>query len=308
MNSATTARHFTWFMMLGLFWGVSPSVYKHLSVIGMPVSHTIFWTGFGVGVIMLLGSWWRAGVQLPSREVAIYGATCALLMNIPFGVNLFLAGHVPPTELAIIITLSPFCNYVLALFTGAELATPRRLGAIVFGFLSTLVLILSREGMLSGQISWWLISSLSIPVLYMAYNAYAAKRSPPVADIWQLGAMESLFSALWVLPVMLLIDWPGQPQHPTLWQHWILPAVTLMWVVERLAYFILIREKGAVYTVQATYVSTPCAVVISALVFGGVTDVWLWVSLALLMVALWLNNTGRSTVTLMPTNPESHSG
>jgi hypothetical protein len=44
--------------------------------------------------------------------------------------------------------------------------------------------------------------------------------------------------------------------------------------------------------VQATYVSTPVAVVISAVLFGGVTDTWLWVSLALLMVALWLNNTG----------------
>jgi hypothetical protein len=41
-------------------------------------------------------------------------------------------------------------------------------------------------------------------------------------------------------------------------------------------------------------------------VFGGVTDYWLWVSLALLMVALWLNNTGRTTAVMSPINPESH--
>jgi drug/metabolite transporter (DMT)-like permease len=288
----TSHRHFTWFMLLGLFWGVSPSVYKHLATIGMPVTHTIFWTGLGVGLIMLGVSLWRDGLRLPRRDVAVYGAACAFLMNIPFAINLFLAGHVPPTELAIIITLSPFCNYLLALFTGVESATPRRLIAIVFGFLSTLVLILSREGTLSGQISWWLVASLSIPLLYMAYNGYAAQFFPKNADTWSLGAMESLFSALWILPVLLVIDWPGQPQHPSLVQHWILLAVTMMWVVERVAYFILIRAKGAVYTVQATYVSTPVAVIISALLFGGVTDTWLWISLALLMVALWLNNTG----------------
>ena len=75
-------------------------------------------------------------------------------------------------------------------------------------------------------------------------------------------------------------------------QYWVLGAVVLMWVVERMAYFILIRDKGAVYTVQATYVATPAAVVIAGVFFGGTQDVWLWVSLAILMMALYLNNSG----------------
>jgi hypothetical protein len=77
-----------------------------------------------------------------------------------------------------------------------------------------------------------------------------------------------------------------------------------MWVVERIAYFTLIRDKGAVYTVQATYVATPAAVVIAAVIFGGTQDIWLWVSLALLMVALYLNNTGRG-LTQSSTQPSS---
>jgi hypothetical protein len=39
--------------------------------------------------------------------------------------------------------------------------------------------------------------------------------------------------------------------------------------------FTLIRDKGAVYTVQATYVATPAAVAIAALFFGGASDLWL---------------------------------
>ena len=38
---------------LGLFWGVSPSAYKHLGDIHMPPTHTVFYTGIGVGIIML---------------------------------------------------------------------------------------------------------------------------------------------------------------------------------------------------------------------------------------------------------------
>ena len=48
----TSPRHFSYFMLLGLFWGISPSVYKHLANINMPVSHTIFVTGIGVGALM----------------------------------------------------------------------------------------------------------------------------------------------------------------------------------------------------------------------------------------------------------------
>ncbi len=288
----TPLRHIVWFAALGLFWGVSPSVYKHLADIAMPVTQTIFWTGLGVGILMLAIELWRSGFASFNRELLVYGAICALLLNIPFGLNLFFAAHVPPTELAIIITLSPFFNYLLALLTGSEIATPRRLMAILFGFLSTLVLILSREETLSGQVSWWLIASLSIPLLYMVYGAYNARFAPKRASTVALGAFESLFSAAWVLPVMLVFEFPGGTGQPTLAQHWILVAVSFMWVVERLAYFTLIRETGVVYTVQAVYVSTPIAVIISAVLFGGVTDLWLWISLALLMVALWLNNTG----------------
>jgi drug/metabolite transporter (DMT)-like permease len=288
----TSPRHFLWFLSLGLFWGISPSVYKHLSNVGMAATHTIFVTGLGVGLLM----WALAALQGKGRipwAVHRYGAICAFLMNLPFGLNLFLAAHVPPTELAIVITTSPFFNYLLALVTGWEQATARRLLAIAAGFASTVVLILTREGMLSGHISWWLISSLAVPILYCVYNAYAARALPRGADTIQLGAAESVWSGIWILPVLLVVAPFGGAGQPALFHYWILGAVVLMWVVERIAYFTLIRDKGAVYTVQATYVSTPTAVIIAAVFFGGVQDVWLWVSLALLMVALYLNNTVR---------------
>jgi drug/metabolite transporter (DMT)-like permease len=287
----TAPRHFLWFMALGLFWGVSPAVYKHLSNIGMPVTHTIFVTGIGVGVVLWAMAAAKGKVMIP-WSVQRYGAICAFLMNLPFALNLYLAAYVPPTELAIIITTSPFFSYLLALVTGWEQATPRRLMAIAAGFTSTLVLILSREGMLQGQWSWWLIASLGVPLLYCVYNFYGARAAPTTADTLHLGAVESVWSGIWVLPVMLVVAPFGAAGQPSLAAYWVLGFMILMWVVERIAYFILIREKGAVYTVQATYVSTPAAVIISGVMFGGVQDPWLWLSLALLMVALYLNNTG----------------
>ncbi len=300
------SRHFLYFMTLGLFWGVSQSAYKHLSGINMPPTHTIFYTGIGVGIIMLAMAIWRKGFRGLDQRVIGYGFVCAALMNVPFAINLFLSSRVPPTELSIIITMSPFFNYLLALITGHENATGRKLLAILLGFLSTLVLILSRQGTLSGTISWPLVSAMAIPMLYCAYNTFAAHAWPAGADTIQAGAFESLWSGVLILPFLLWFTPFGGPETPTLAQHWVLLAITLMWVVERVVYFSLITEKGAVYTVQATYVSTPASVIIGALFFGGVTDIWLWVSLGILMVALWFNNTGSVEHPLPPTNPESH--
>jgi drug/metabolite transporter (DMT)-like permease len=299
----TSPRHFAYFMSLGLFWGISPSFYKYLANINMHWSQTILITGLGVGVLMWLISAWKSGTFLLDRSVLRYGAVCAFLMNMPFAVNLYLARYVPPTELSIVITTSPFFSYLLALATGGEAATGRRLLAIAAGFASTLVLILSREGMLQGEVSWWLVASISVPILYTLYNAYGGHAWPDKADALKAGAAESMFSGLFALPLVLLLAPIGGEGSPALSGYWIMLPLVAMWVVERIAYFTLIRDKGAVYTVQATYVSTPAAVIIAAVFFGGVQDKWLWVSLALLMVALYLNNTGRP-VTPEPT-PQS---
>jgi drug/metabolite transporter (DMT)-like permease len=301
-----SSNHFLNFMLLGLFWGISPSFYKHLTEIKMPEMHTIFWTGMGVGLIMLCASFYRTGLKGVDKRLIIYGFGCAALMNIPFAINLYLAGFVPPTELAIIITMSPFFNYIVSVIARHESTSPRKLLAIFLGFLSTLVLILSRQGTLSGSISWPLIFSISIPVLYCAYNSFAARAWPKGADTIQAGAFESLWSGLIILPFLLWFQPFAAPGVPTFTQHWPLLLITLMWVVERVVYFALITQKGAVYTVQATYVSTPAAVIIGALFFGGGTDIWLWVSLAILMVALWFNNTEHKEVISPAVNPESH--
>lgn len=298
-------RHFYYFIALGLFWGISPSLYKHLADIGMPWSHTMSFTGLGVGVAMYAIAGLKSGQWNPGSSLIRYGALCGLLMNMPFGINLFLANHVPPTELAIMITMSPFFNYLLALATGWENAALRRLLAIGFGFASTAILILSREGMISGSVSWWLISAVSIPLLYCVYNSYAARAWPKGADTLMAGAMESLWSGLIGLPFVV---WSAALTGNTgpAWSHYaVLLAACLMWIVERIAYFKLISEKGAVYTVQATYISTPTAVVIAAVFFGGAGDSWLWLSLGLLMAALYLNNSGRAVTPSTATHPSA---
>lgn len=285
-------RHIVYFLALGLFWGLSPSLYKVMGEARVPVTHIIVYTGLGVGLALGLVALAMTGRLDLRREVAVYGLICAALMNLPFGLGLLFARHVPPTELAIIMSLAPFCNYLVALVFGRENPVPRKLLAIAVGFASSAILILTRQGTIAGEISWWMIASFSGPVMYTAYNWYAAANWPKDADTMSVGAVESVASGLIVVPLLIAVAPPWAADIPAAFAYWSVVAATVMWIVERIAFFTLIRDKGAVYTIQAVYVATPAAVIFAAIFFGGASDVWLWLSLAILMLALWLNNTG----------------
>lgn len=283
-------RYFLYFIVLGLFWGLSPSLYRAMAVEAVPVSHVIAYSGLGVGAALAAVGWAVNRRLNFGAGVLRYGFICAALMNVPFAMSLFYSHHVPPTELALIMSTAPFFNYGVALLTGRESAAPRKLVAMAVGFVSSAILILSRDGMLAGHMSWWMLAAFSGPIMYTAYNWYAARHWPEGADTMSVGAAESTWSGLMAMPFLLVLAPPWSPDIPALPAYWSVLAATLMWIAERIAFFTLIRDKGAVYTIQAVYVATPAAVIFAALFFGGGSDAWLWVSLAVLMLALWLNN------------------
>ena len=290
----TSSRHLFYFICLGLFWGLSPSLYTRWGRDGIPVSHVIFWTGIGVGIVLSAMAWFRYGKVTFTKAIHFYGIGCALLINIPFGFSIYLAKHVPTTELALAISTSPLVSYALALLRGRETATLRRLAAIGLGLVSSAILIVTRNGMLSGHVSVWLVAAFALPFLYALYNWFTGVYWPENTDTLSIGASESFWSAIVVLPLFFLLAPPWSADNPPLWIYWSVAAAIIMWVMERIAYFTLIKEKGPVYTVQAVYLSTPTAVIFAALFYGGGLDIWLWLSLAILMGAIYLNNSGQA--------------
>jgi drug/metabolite transporter (DMT)-like permease len=284
--------HLLWFITLGCFWGLTPSLYKLMGEHGLPITHIIVYTGLIVGVALALLPLAR-GRLVMSRDVLLYGLGCAALLNVPFAMSLFFSRHVAATEYALIVSTAPFWNYLLALATGREIAHPRRIGGLMTGFLSSAVLILSRGETVGSGMSLWVLAAFAVPIVYSAYNWFAAAYWPKNADIMTVGAAESVFSGLLAIPFMLVLAPPWSEASPQLSAYWTAGLASLLWIVERIAFFTLIREKGAFYTIQAIYVSTPAAVLWAIFIFGMPADPWIWVSLAILMVALWLNNSRR---------------
>ena len=290
----SSPRHILWFFYLGLSWGVVPVLYRLLADARMPVSHTVFLSGIGVGIFLCTIDAVRKGTFQVSRSVLAFSIFCAILANGPFALNLTAAKHVPPAMLAMIVSTTPLVNYLVALLTGWEEATLRRLLAIALGFISTLMLILPDNGSRQQTEAVWIIAAMALPFFYCLYGYFAALKWPRGADAGQVAAIESGLGGLFAMPMAFAFAPFATSGGPELSAYWLIVAAVAMWIFERIAYFTLIKEKGAVYTGQASYVATPAAVIMSSVMFGGVTDVWLWLSLTLLMAALYLNNSGRN--------------
>ena len=128
------SRHFLYFIFLGLFWGISQSLYKAMALQDMPISHVIVYAGFGVGAGLVVVAGCRAHDSISAARSSVFGLGCAILLNVPFAIGLYLIRHLPATEMALIVSTAPFFNYVIALATGRENAVPRRLACRCRGF------------------------------------------------------------------------------------------------------------------------------------------------------------------------------
>ena len=276
---------------LGMFWGVMPTMNKLLGIAGIPVVAIMTVSGFGValgmaGLQRAMGG--RLNIDWP---VISYGLGCGVLNNAAWALALLSIRHVPIALWAVITSTTPIWTYVFALALGRELPGGIRALALVIGFASSLALIVTRPGTWEGKVDGWILITLAIPVLYACYNLFTSVAWPAGMAAATAGTVESAASSLLTLPFAVLF-WPrtGAEVEPTLWGYVLLATLILLWVLERVSYFNLIRTLGPVTTVQADFVATPSSVIMGLLFFGEKADIWLWVSLGLIMISLWLNN------------------
>ncbi len=277
---------------LGLFWGLSAPLNKALGLAGIPVTHILVASGFGVGFgLMALQRAIGERLKIGWPEV-LYGFGCGVLVNIPWGLSLAAIRHVPITLSAVITSTTPLCTFALAVLLGRETFSPLRMLALVVGFVSCLAVILTRPGANVSGVDMWVWVTALLPVLFAVYNVFTSAAWPKGMPALTAGVVESLASGLICLPLLL---WIGPPDgaRPTLSLqigYLLLLATVVMWVLERVCYFRMIRHLGSVSTVQAVYVSTPAAVLFGFALFGEALDLWLLLGLGLLMLSLWLNN------------------
>jgi drug/metabolite transporter (DMT)-like permease len=277
---------------LGAFWGASTPLYRLMGDAHVPITHIIFLIGSGVGIGLALICI-ATGRRFLDPRLVSYGLGCGILSNLPSALSLFFARNLPVSIYATVISTSPFWTYGLSLILARTAPRPLRLLALLAGFAASAILIATQSAGGGDARPWLVAASFVVPMIWAGYNNYTSVAWPEGADPLAAGIAESFASALIVLPVLLWLEPPGATATIN-WGYWTVAAATLAWVIERIAFFTLIRTVGPVSTVQAVYISTPGGVLFGMLFFGERADVYLWISVALIMLALWFNNRATS--------------
>jgi drug/metabolite transporter (DMT)-like permease len=232
-------------------------------------------------------------VPLADIKLWLFGIGCAVLLNMPFGISLIIIGHVPVSTYSIITSTTPLFGYGLALTIGMERFSWTRAAAIATGFIGAAILVIEPTALSGGTLfsvlDPWLLGSLSLPFFYALYHLFASHYWPKGRDAGAVSVVESLASGFVFLPALLLVDAQSTIELPL--PAWLaLGAVTLMWVIERITFFNLVRHFGPVSTVQAVNVATVGAVALGALIYSEPVDGRLIISGILVLTAVWLNS------------------
>ena len=272
---------------LGAFWAASPILYRFLGEAGVPIVHVIFLTGFGLGIGLGAVHLIAGGKGALSSANIRFGLGLGVFMNTGFALGLYFAPRVPVSLLNLIVATSPMSTYGVSMLLGREKPDAARIAALALGLGACALCIFTRPGAGAGAFTWLALASFAIPLTYTVYNLFSAMCWPAGASPLVAGVAESWASAALFLPLLAVYPPSSAPQ--SLWAYGLLAAAIVLWLIERLAYFSLIKNVGPVRTVQAVYVATPAGVLLAAWVFKEVIDIWMWISLALVLVSLWLN-------------------
>ncbi|MBM3635515.1 MAG: DMT family transporter [Alphaproteobacteria bacterium] len=274
---------------LGLFWGLSPVMTKALAQVGVTPLQTITYSSLAVGVVLFVI--WRAfgPVRLWDTHLWFFGLGCAIMLNLPFGLSLIIVAHVPVSTFSIVTSTTPLFGYLLALMVGMEKPNRMRILAIIAGFLGAAFLIIDAKMIARGiVIDPWLAAAFGLPFFYAIYHLFAAKFWPKDRETSAVGIAESLAAGLAFLP-LLLVSQGRESADITTNGLYLLAAVSVLWVIERIAFFNLVRHFGPVSTVQAVNLATVSTVIMGAMIYGEEIDARIIVSAALVIIALWLN-------------------
>jgi len=286
---------------LGLFWGLSPVITRGLTIVGVTPAQIIVFSGLIVGVCLWLLQYFTKRSSFANKRLWLYGLGCAVFLNVPFGLSLYVITKIPLATYSIIGSTTPFFGYAFALIFRLERANWRRVLALVCGFSGSGILLFPMaDEVAPSQISTFIIVlSFGMPLLFALYHIFASQFWPSGAGTRQVGVVESVCSGLLALPLLLIMMGSESFTMSALGTVGLV-AISGLWVIERLTFFNLIRNFGPVSTVQAIYISTVSGVIFGYYFFDEPIDWRIAVSAGLVIIALWLNARAQSLSVARP--------
>jgi len=271
-------------LVFGLGWGLIQPLTKIAVEGGFQPFGIMVWQGV---VSVLLAGTLAAGKGLPKGGAQwVFCAQVAVLGTlIPHFTSFTAMAHLPAGLMAIILALIPIFALVLGGLVGREVFTPTRITGVLLGLGAMGIIAATRGDVGSGPL-WAVGVAMTAPLCYAINSTITASRG--MAGLHPLQAFAG--AAMIFLPVSIIaalstgqlrgldLDVPSMAVLASSAGHTLIYA-GFLW---------LLTHSGAVFASQTAYLVTGFGVIWSMILLGERYSGWVWLALALILIALTL--------------------
>lgn len=190
----------TLLFILGFIWGSAFAIARFVVSHGItPITYSFFIV-FIPAIILLIYCYFRGYLGDLFRE----NFRCCLFAGL-FGIVLpntnkyWLATHLPSGVLALIVSITPFFIYPLALLFREEKFRLSRIIALSIGGVGMIILSY-QHGLVEANVNWWLLLALLTPLSYAISALYVARSTQKHTNIVLLTTGMLVCATLFLTP------------------------------------------------------------------------------------------------------------
>jgi drug/metabolite transporter (DMT)-like permease len=286
-----SGRFWAWSVLfsIGIAWGFTVVLAKVIVSGGAHPFGVALWTSMlGAGLLLAMSAARRRRVSL-KRNVAWLYVVCGLLgVVIPAISIYFAASRLSAGVLAITVTTGPILTFLfLALFGLERIASVRALG-VLFGVLAVALLVLPETSLPDAAVVPWGLLACVPGLCYALENVVLTFFLPEDASPFMITCGNYFVSSIVLACVVMASDsfvalaWPWGAVE------WAIVGMAVINAVGYGLFIYLIAYAGAVFATQVAYLVTVSGVLWGIVIFNEQHSLWVWLSLACMLVGLTL--------------------
>lgn len=276
-------------LLLGLLWGLIPSLSRIIMTDGLNPLGVAFWT-LGISAAIMAALAIITG-RLPDTSwpsIRRYLSLGLIGGVLPQLFMFWVAGQVPAMIIAIVLAAESFIVFILAAVLGLEAPNLKRFIGLSLG-LGCVVLIMVPGSDGTSVSNWiWIIATLGIPLCYAIEDIVVAALPTEGTDVIGTAAGISLSAAAILMPVTLLSGSMIYPAEAIAQYGWAFLTIACLSSFSTVLLIFTIRTTGAVFASQAGYAMTAGGILWSILLLNERMSIWIWAALACLVSGLAL--------------------
>jgi drug/metabolite transporter (DMT)-like permease len=222
------------------------------------------------------------------RNLQVYILIAILGIVAPDLLYYFAAPHLNAGILSITVSTVPLFTYAIMWAMRFEPVILKRAFGIVLGMVAILLLVLPDQGLSSEDANYWTLLVVLCAIFYAIENVYISEGISDAMDIRELLCGSNIVAAIFMLPATSLagyavpVSWVFSPAALAI------SAIALFSTFAYMMFFHTIKTSGPVFASQCAYIVTISGVLWGILIFAEVHSVWVWLSVAVMMMGLAL--------------------